>query len=126
MAAVVAGESAEDVCVGVEPWLCPGDHRAADARLRGDQAGLAHSERLSDPLVLDPTLGVEVDQDVRAEPTRIPDTVRIVATEKGARPFRVHIDPADDGAEEVFTIGDRVRTDFYDRIGLEDLLSPTE
>lgn len=52
--------------------------------------------------------------------------VRIVATEKGARPFRVHIDPADDGAEEVFTVGDRVRTDFYHRIGLEDLLSPTQ
>lgn len=50
--------------------------------------------------------------------------VRIVDAPKGSRPFRVHIDPVDDGAEEVNSLGDRIRARFYRRIGLEDLLSP--
>jgi NAD(P)-dependent dehydrogenase (short-subunit alcohol dehydrogenase family) len=49
--------------------------------------------------------------------------VKVVDTPKGARPFRVYIDPADDGAEDVFRLGDRVRQRFYQRIGLADLLS---
>jgi NAD(P)-dependent dehydrogenase (short-subunit alcohol dehydrogenase family) len=48
--------------------------------------------------------------------------VRVVNTPKGHRPFRVHIDPADDGAEVVNMVGDRIRTEFYDRVGLADLL----
>jgi hypothetical protein len=36
----------------------------------------------------------------------------------------VHIDPADDGSEEVSEVGDRIRRDFYGRIGLTDLLQP--
>jgi NAD(P)-dependent dehydrogenase (short-subunit alcohol dehydrogenase family) len=51
--------------------------------------------------------------------------VRVVDLPKGKRPFRVYIDPADDGAEDVFRIGDRVRQWFYQRIGLSDLLSVT-
>jgi NAD(P)-dependent dehydrogenase (short-subunit alcohol dehydrogenase family) len=51
--------------------------------------------------------------------------VRVVDTPKGARPFRVYIDPADDGAEQVFRVGDRIRQTFYQRIGLTDLLSVT-
>lgn len=43
---------------------------------------------------------------------------------RGTPPYRVHIDPANDGAEEVNGIGDRVRRDFYQRLGLEDLLTP--
>jgi len=50
--------------------------------------------------------------------------VRVVGLPAGARPFRVHIDPADDGAEVVNTVGDRIRQEFYRRIGLEDLLRP--
>ena len=50
--------------------------------------------------------------------------VRLVDTAKGQRPFRIHIDPADDGAELVFDVGDRIRREFYHRIGLADLLSP--
>lgn len=48
----------------------------------------------------------------------------VVDTAKGDRPFRVHIDPAHDGAEEVFDLGDRIRTDFYRRLDLADLLHP--
>jgi NAD(P)-dependent dehydrogenase (short-subunit alcohol dehydrogenase family) len=49
--------------------------------------------------------------------------VKVVDTPKGSRPFRVYIDPADDGAEDVFRVGDRVRQRFFARIGLDDLLS---
>jgi hypothetical protein len=51
--------------------------------------------------------------------------VQVVDTPKGSRPFRVHIDPADDGAEVVNAVGDRIRQEFYRRIGLEDLLHPS-
>lgn len=51
--------------------------------------------------------------------------VRVVDMPKGTRPFRVYIDPSDDGAEDVFRVGDRVRQWFYQRIGLGDLLSVT-
>ncbi|HEX6394893.1 MAG TPA: SDR family oxidoreductase [Acidimicrobiales bacterium] len=51
--------------------------------------------------------------------------VRVVDTAKGQRPFRVHIDPADDGAETVNRVADLVRREFYRRIALEDLLSPS-
>jgi hypothetical protein len=43
---------------------------------------------------------------------------------KGQRPFRVHVDPANDGAETVNRVGDLVRRDFYRRVGLDDLLTP--
>ena len=51
---------------------------------------------------------------------------RVVDLPKGQRPFRVHIDPADDGAETVNRVGDLVRKDFYHRIGLDDLLTPRQ
>lgn len=51
--------------------------------------------------------------------------VAAVDTPKGQRPFRVHIDPADDGAEVVNAVGDRIRREFYTRIGLQDLLTAT-
>lgn len=49
--------------------------------------------------------------------------VKVVDKPKGSRPFRVYVDPADDGAEDVFRVGDRVRQWFYQRIGMLDLLS---
>ncbi|MFE5887307.1 SDR family oxidoreductase [Streptomyces sp. NPDC056468] len=50
--------------------------------------------------------------------------VRIVGTPKGERPFRITIDPADDGSERVSDVADGVRADFYERIGMTDLLTP--
>ncbi|WP_405908054.1 SDR family NAD(P)-dependent oxidoreductase [Streptomyces sp. NBC_00828] len=50
--------------------------------------------------------------------------VGIVDTPHGERPFRVHIDPANDGSEEVSRVADRIRAEFLKRIGLEDLLAP--
>jgi hypothetical protein len=48
----------------------------------------------------------------------------VVGLAKGQRPFRVHVDPMHDGAEEVFDLGDRIRTEFYQRIGFAGLLEP--
>ncbi|MBS2939814.1 SDR family oxidoreductase [Nocardioides sp. J2M5] len=59
------------------------------------------------------------------DPTEVARAIaRLVDLPKGTRPFRVHVDPADDGAEVVNAVGDRVRTEFYRRIGLPDLLAP--
>ncbi|MFF3484055.1 SDR family NAD(P)-dependent oxidoreductase [Streptomyces sp. NPDC002701] len=50
--------------------------------------------------------------------------VEVVGTPHGKRPFRVHVDPANDGSEEVSQVADRVRAEFLTRIGLDDLLAP--
>lgn len=52
------------------------------------------------------------------------EIVRIVSLPKGQRPYRVHIDPADDGSEKVSEVADQIRSEFLTRLGLEDLLSP--
>ncbi len=48
--------------------------------------------------------------------------VEIVAAPSGKRPYRVFIDPADDGAAVSFTVIDRVRREFMRRIGFPELL----
>ncbi|PZG18670.1 SDR family NAD(P)-dependent oxidoreductase [Nonomuraea aridisoli] len=50
--------------------------------------------------------------------------VRVVDAPHGTRPFRVHVDPANDGSEEVSEVADRVRERFLRRVGLDDLLAP--
>jgi NAD(P)-dependent dehydrogenase (short-subunit alcohol dehydrogenase family) len=50
--------------------------------------------------------------------------VRVVDLPFGKRPFRVHIDPANDGAEVVNGVADRVRTELLRNLGLADLLKP--
>jgi len=44
----------------------------------------------------------------------------------GKRPFRIHIDPSQDGAEIVNGVADRVRAELLRRIGLEDVLRPRQ
>ncbi|WP_410574931.1 SDR family oxidoreductase [Amycolatopsis sp. cmx-4-61] len=48
--------------------------------------------------------------------------VRIVNLPAGHRPFRVHIDPSNDGSEVVSMVNDRIRAEFYRRIGIQELL----
>jgi NAD(P)-dependent dehydrogenase (short-subunit alcohol dehydrogenase family) len=50
--------------------------------------------------------------------------VDVVDMPHGTRPFRAHIDPADDGAAVVNAVADRIRGEFLTRIGVEDLLHP--
>ena len=50
--------------------------------------------------------------------------VRVVDTPFGKRPFRVHIDPTEDGADVAFAVIDRVRNEMLHRVGFSDLLKP--
>ena len=52
--------------------------------------------------------------------------VKVVDTPFGKRPFRVHIDPTQDGAEVVNAVMDRVRAELLRRIGLADVLIPRD
>jgi hypothetical protein len=59
-----------------------------------------------------------------ADPSEVArQIVKVVDMPPGSHPFLVYIDSADDGAEDVFRVGDRVRQWFYQRIGMSDLLS---
>lgn len=51
------------------------------------------------------------------------EIVRVVGLPTGGRPFRVHVDPSRDGSEVVSVVADRIRAEFYHRVGIEDLLS---
>jgi NAD(P)-dependent dehydrogenase (short-subunit alcohol dehydrogenase family) len=50
--------------------------------------------------------------------------VSVVDLPFGKRPFRLHIDPAQDGADVGFTVLDRLRAEMLHRVGLSDLLKP--
>ena len=52
--------------------------------------------------------------------------VDIVNTPFGKRPFRVHYDPTQDGADVGFTVLDRLRAEMLHRVGVADLLSPAK
>jgi NAD(P)-dependent dehydrogenase (short-subunit alcohol dehydrogenase family) len=48
----------------------------------------------------------------------------VVAMPFGQRPFRLHYDPAEDGANIGFAVLDRLRAEMLHRVGLADLLTP--
>ncbi len=64
---------------------------------------------------------VPPDADV-AEVARV--ITRVVGLPFGKRPYRVYVDPAQDGGEVVGVVADRIREEFLRRIGLQDLLTP--
>ena len=88
--------------------------RAAEYE-QGPYAGLAE-QSLKGLASLEPA-----DADASTVATAIVD---VVGMPFGRRPFRVHIDPSQDGAEVVNGVADRVRAELFRRIGLEDLLAP--
>jgi NAD(P)-dependent dehydrogenase (short-subunit alcohol dehydrogenase family) len=59
-----------------------------------------------------------------ADASMVSDEIaRIVALPEGQRPYRVHIDPSNDGSAEVSAVADRIRREFLTRIDLADLLT---
>jgi hypothetical protein len=60
------------------------------------------------------------DADVSAVAAAI---VKVVDALFAKRPFRVHIDPTQDGAEVAFAVIDRLRTEMLHRVGLDELLT---
>ena len=65
----------------------------------------------------------------RRRPMRssVADTiVKVVDTPFGKRPFRVHVDPTQDGADVAFAVIDRVRNEMLHRVGFPDVLHPRD
>lgn len=50
------------------------------------------------------------------------EIVRVVGLPQGHRPFRTHVDPSKDGSAVVSVVYDRLRHEFYHRVGIADLL----
>lgn len=74
---------------------------------------------------LQPRLAATVPDD--ADPEGVSRAiVDVVDTPFGERPFRVHYDPAQDGANVAFAVMDRVKAEMLHRIGLADLLKPAK
>ena len=68
-------------------------------------------------------LGKTVPED--ADPSAVAKAVAaIVAAPPGHRPYRLVIDPADDGSAESFPVIDRIRVEFLQRLGFAELLHP--
>jgi NAD(P)-dependent dehydrogenase (short-subunit alcohol dehydrogenase family) len=62
-----------------------------------------------------------------ADPAPVADKiVEVVDTPFGERPFRLHYDPTQDGADVGFTVLDRLRAEMLHRVGLSDLLKPAK
>lgn len=95
----------------------PADSARADAYDNGPYRGLPE-QSLKGLASLEPA-----DADVGAVAAAI---VQVVDAPFGKRPFRVHIDPSQDGCEIVNGVADRVRAELFRRIGLEDLLTPRD
>jgi NAD(P)-dependent dehydrogenase (short-subunit alcohol dehydrogenase family) len=69
--------------------------------------------------------GLAAQEPADADPAEVArEIVRVVNAPFGKRPFRVHVDPSQDGAEIVNGVADRMRREMYRNIGLENLLSP--
>jgi NAD(P)-dependent dehydrogenase (short-subunit alcohol dehydrogenase family) len=93
----------------------PSDEARAAAYEAGPYAGVA-DQALKALASLEPT---------DADPAEVArEIVRVVDLPFGKRPFRVHVDPSQDGAEIVNAVADRMRQELYRNIGLADLLSP--
>ncbi|MGY4727824.1 SDR family oxidoreductase [Burkholderia pyrrocinia] len=92
----------------------PADAVVQAAYDSGPYAGVAE-QALQGLAALEPA-----DADAGAVATAIAD---LVAAPAGERPYRVFVDPSQDGAEEVFRVGDRIRREMFRNIGLADLLA---
>ncbi len=104
-----------------------GTHHFANAGHPGDQTTAhAYEERYAG---LSETVAQKLAEQTPpdADPEEVARQIaRVVEMSYGERPFRVHIDPLDDGATEVNAVRDRVRERFYHRVGIADLLAPAE
>ena len=93
----------------------PSDQERHAAYDNGANHGLAN-EILKNLAACEPP-----DADPQSVATAMVDAVNMPY---GKRPFRVHVDPSNDGCEVVNAVADRIRAEFLRRIQLGDLLSP--
>src|SRR6266403_200106 len=129
LAVSYAGELARwgvETSIIVPGAFTSGTNHFANAGSPDDKARLAEYESgpyagIGDEIREGFAATVPADADVSAVAEAI---VKVVDLPFGKRPFRVHIDPAQDGAEIVNGVADRVRIELLRRMGLEDLLKP--
>lgn len=130
MAVSYAGELARwniETTIIVPGAFTSGTNHFANAGKPGDGVRLNEYEsgptaRLGDEIMQGFARTAAPDADVSEVADAI---VRVVGVPFGKRPFRVHVDPANDGAEVVNGVADRVRTELLRNMGLSDLLHPT-
>ena len=128
LAVSYAGELARfgvETTIVVPGWFTSGTNHFASAGRPDDGERAAEYEGLYGGM-LESVAGRLAEQaPADADAGQVSDEIsRIVALPDGTRPFRSHIDPADDGSEVVSAVADRIRAEFLARIGLEDLLRP--
>lgn len=107
-------------------WSAASTNHFANAGLPTDQSRFSEYEdgpyaHLGDEILKGFAATVPADADIAGVAEAI---VKVVDMPFGKRPFRVHIDPAQDGAEIVNGVADRIRAEFLRVIGLGDLLVP--
>ncbi|MEX3943322.1 SDR family oxidoreductase [Paraburkholderia sp. BR10937] len=93
----------------------PGDEACADEYDSGPYKGFGTQVQEAFAAI------VPVDADASLVAKAVVD---VVDAPFGKRPFRVHIDPTEDGANVGFTVLDRLRAEMLHRVGLADLLKP--
>jgi NAD(P)-dependent dehydrogenase (short-subunit alcohol dehydrogenase family) len=95
----------------------PGDQQVVEEYENGPYTGFG-------PQVMTAFNGiVPEDADPNAVATAVVD---VVNSPFGKRPFRVHIDPSEDGASVGFAVLDRLKSEMLHRVGLPDLLCPAQ
>ena len=92
----------------------PADQSVADAYEAGPYAGFTSRVEKALSAIVPP------DADPGAVARAV---VQVVDTPIGTRPFRVHIDPSQDGADVGFAVPDRLKAEMLHRIGLSELLT---
>jgi NAD(P)-dependent dehydrogenase (short-subunit alcohol dehydrogenase family) len=93
----------------------PADQRVVAEYEAGPYAGFGEQVQKAFAEIVPP------DADASAVAAAIVD---VVSKPFGKRPFRVHIDPTEDGASVSFAVLDRIRSEMLHRVGLSDLLKP--
>lgn len=93
----------------------PADKARAAEYEAGPYAGFGAQVRTGFAAIVPPDADVSTVADA---------IVKVVDTPFGKRPFRVHVDPTQDGAEVVNAVSDRVRAEMLRRIGLADVMTP--
>jgi NAD(P)-dependent dehydrogenase (short-subunit alcohol dehydrogenase family) len=103
-----------------------GTNHFAHSSKPSDQARVAEYEAGPYAGIADKALkGLAGLEPADADPSEVArQIVRVVDLPFGKRPFRVHVDPSQDGAEIVNGVADRMRREMYRNIGLENLLHP--
>ena len=127
MAVSYAGELVRfgvDTSIVVPGAFTKGTNHFAHAGQPADtEAAKAYAEGLYSDIPDAILKGLTALEPVDADVQKVADAiVEVVAAPRGHRPYRVFIDPSEDGAEVVAGVQDRVRSEMLRRMGLDDLV----